>query len=109
MSAGNVSKLEQRVVRAAEAALAERKFVTAIDVLVGVGRLEPRQVDEWRQGRVRYLERVVSTCGHGLDRGLPSLAGLSIPGASYRRPGRNRIRPPRPHLQSANKHLDQPT
>ena len=44
--------------RAAEAALAERKFVTAIDVLVGVGWLEPRRVDEWRQGRVDYLERV---------------------------------------------------
>ncbi len=59
MSAGNGSKLEQRVVRAAEAALAERKFVTAIDVLVGMGWLEPRRVDEWRQGRVDYLERVV--------------------------------------------------
>ncbi|MDQ6777879.1 MAG: hypothetical protein M3071_17085 [Actinomycetota bacterium] len=59
MTAGNGSKLEQRVARAAEAALAERKFVTAIDVLVGVGWLEPRRVDEWRQGRVDYLERVV--------------------------------------------------
>ena len=59
MNAGNGSKLEQRVVRAAQAALAERKFVTAIDVLVGVGWLEPRRVDEWRQGRVDYLERVV--------------------------------------------------
>jgi len=55
---GTKSKLEQRVVRAAEAAQAERKFVTAIDVLVGVGWLEPRRVDEWRQGRVDYLERV---------------------------------------------------
>jgi hypothetical protein len=59
VSAGNGSKVEQRVVRAAEAALGERKFVTAIDVLVGVGWLEPRRVDEWRQGRVDYLERVV--------------------------------------------------
>ena len=32
--------------------------MTAIDVLVGVGWLEPRRVDEWRQGRVDYLERV---------------------------------------------------
>ena len=44
--------------RAAEAALAKRRFVTAIDVLVGIGWLEPRRVDEWRQGRVDYLERV---------------------------------------------------
>lgn len=51
-------KLEQRVVAAAEAALATRKFVTAIDVFVGIGWLQPRQVDKWRQGRITYLERV---------------------------------------------------
>ena len=44
--------------RPAEAALAQRRFVTAIDVLVGVGWLEPHRVNEWRQGRVDYLERV---------------------------------------------------
>ncbi len=59
VSAGDGSKLERRVVRAAEAALAERQFVTAIDVLVGLGWLEPRRVQEWRQGRVDCLERVV--------------------------------------------------
>ncbi|MGO9792813.1 MAG: hypothetical protein ACLP8S_25825 [Solirubrobacteraceae bacterium] len=59
MRAGDGSKLERRVVRAAEAALAERQFVTAIDVLVGLGWLEPRRVQEWRQGRVDCLERVV--------------------------------------------------
>ena len=59
MSAGNGNKLEQLVVRAAEAALAERKLVTSIDVLVGMGGLELRRADEWRQGRVEYLERVV--------------------------------------------------
>jgi hypothetical protein len=46
VSAENGGKLERRVVRAAEAALAERKFVTSIDVLVGLGWLEPRRVDE---------------------------------------------------------------
>jgi hypothetical protein len=59
VSGGNRTELERRVVRAAEAALAERKFVTAIDVLVGVGWLQPARVDEWRQGRVDYLERAV--------------------------------------------------
>jgi hypothetical protein len=48
--------LEQRVTRAAEAALAERRFVTAIDVLVGLGWLAPSHVDYWRQGRVESLE-----------------------------------------------------
>src|SRR5436309_14928942 len=55
----NRGEIDRRVVRAAEAALAERKFVTAIDVLVGVGWLQPAKVDEWRQGRVDYLERAV--------------------------------------------------
>jgi hypothetical protein len=59
VSAGNGNRLEQRVVRAAEKALSERRFVTSIDVFVGLGWLEPRRVDEWRQGRVDYLERVV--------------------------------------------------
>ena len=54
----NRGDIDRRVVRAAEAALEKRRFVTAIDVLVGVGWLEPRRVDEWRQGRVDYLERV---------------------------------------------------
>ena len=60
MPDGPGGKLDRRVVRAAEAALAQRKFVTAIDVLVGLGWLEPRRVDEWRQGRIAYLEAVVT-------------------------------------------------
>jgi hypothetical protein len=50
--ASNRSDIDRRVARAAAGALAQRRFVTAIDVLVGVGWLEPRRVDEWRQGRV---------------------------------------------------------
>ena len=57
MRKGNLAGLEQRVVRAAEAALAERQFVSAIDVLDGIGWLVPSRVEEWRQGRVGYLER----------------------------------------------------
>jgi hypothetical protein len=54
------SKLEDRVITAAEEALADRHFVTAIDVLVGVGWLTTPQIDRWRQGRVDYLERLVT-------------------------------------------------
>lgn len=57
-SQANSTRLTQRVVRAAEAALSERQFVSAIDVLVGMGWLAPSQVDAWRQGRVDSLERV---------------------------------------------------
>jgi hypothetical protein len=54
------ANLERRVVRAAEAALTERRFVSPIDVLVGLGWLPPARLDEWRQGRVDYLERVMT-------------------------------------------------
>jgi hypothetical protein len=48
--------IEDRVARAAEAALADRQFVAPVDVLMGVGWLQPGLVDRWRQGRVEYLE-----------------------------------------------------
>jgi hypothetical protein len=52
--------LERRVVRAAEAALAEQGYASAIDVLVSLGWLHPRRVDEWRQGRLDCLERAAA-------------------------------------------------
>ena len=51
--------LEERVRRAAEDALAAQQFVTAVDVLVRLGWLAPTHVDQWRQGRVDCLERMV--------------------------------------------------
>lgn len=51
--------LEQRVTRAAEALLAERRLVSAIDVLVGLNWLAPSQLDIWRQGRVAALEQLM--------------------------------------------------
>jgi hypothetical protein len=50
------SRLERRVVAAAEAALAEQKFVTAIDVLTGIGWLPGAAINHWRQGRSGHLE-----------------------------------------------------
>jgi hypothetical protein len=54
----NDKRMEERVARAAEAVLAEREFVTPIDVLVGLGWLAPSRVEDWRCGRVAYLEAV---------------------------------------------------
>jgi hypothetical protein len=54
------TKLEKRVVAAADAALRDHQYVTALDVLQGLGWLAPSSVDQWRQGRVDYLERVVT-------------------------------------------------
>lgn len=52
--------LEKRVTLAAAAALADRRVVAPVDVLVGLGWLPPSRVDEWRQGRLDYLERAVN-------------------------------------------------
>ncbi|MFF5208385.1 DUF2293 domain-containing protein [Streptosporangium sp. NPDC000396] len=58
-----MSKLERRIVEAAEAALAQRRFVTAIDVLTGVRWLHARHVDTWRQGRASTLEELSAVDG----------------------------------------------
>lgn len=84
----DVARLEQRVVRAAEAALAKRQFVTAIDVLVGISWLSPSR-DEWRQGRVDYLERVTQanlaklSLAMKLFRGWASRRGLVASETAY--------------------------
>jgi len=59
MLSPNQSELEKRVHRAAEAALARQQYVSAIDVLCGMGLLAPVRVDDWRKGRVDFLERVI--------------------------------------------------
>jgi hypothetical protein len=53
------ASVEERVIRAAEATLSRQQYVSAIDVLCGMGLLLPVHVDSWRKGRVDYLERVI--------------------------------------------------
>jgi hypothetical protein len=52
-------ELRERVVRAAEAALADHQYVSAIDILTGTRLLAPTHVESWRKGRTDYLERVI--------------------------------------------------
>src|SRR3989304_2717398 len=54
-------KLCERVIKAAEAALAAQNYVSPIDVLVGIGWLDPEAVKRWRQGQVDCLERAIQT------------------------------------------------
>jgi hypothetical protein len=54
-------KLEQRVFDACRAALAEDKLVTPIGMLGRLGWLQQSFVDQWRQGRLDYLEGAIST------------------------------------------------
>lgn len=55
----NRRKLETRVHCAAEAALLRHKYVSAVDVLCGMGLLTSAQVESWRKGRIDFLERVI--------------------------------------------------
>jgi hypothetical protein len=57
----NRRNLGDRVVGAPERALAAQKYVSPIDVLIGIGWLDPNSVKRWRQGQVRCLERIVQS------------------------------------------------
>jgi hypothetical protein len=93
-------RLERRVIEAAEVALAERKYVTAIDVLVGLGWLQPPHVEQWRQGRIDYLERVTQADLHKVSSAMSTLRrwaqgrGLKPSGTGYvaRSRGRPQLR-----------------
>src|SRR5215472_2916487 len=61
MSPENRRRLADRVAKAAEALLAAQKYVSPVDVLVGIGWLDPGALKRWRQGQVEYLEAVVQT------------------------------------------------
>lgn len=51
--------LADRVARAAEAALAARHFVSAIDILIGIGWLDQGAAERWRRGQTGCLEEAV--------------------------------------------------
>ena len=65
--------LERRVVRAAEAVLAERRVISAVDVLVGMRWLTPAALARWQQGRVEDLESVVQVDLHKLSAAMAIL------------------------------------
>ena len=56
MSRKNRVLLDDRVANAAEGALAARHFVCAIDILIGIGWLDPGAVERWRRGQIDCLE-----------------------------------------------------
>jgi hypothetical protein len=65
-----VSKLERRVVTAAEQALSRQRYVSPLDVLTGLGWLPPGPVTDWRQGRAPHLEAVAAVTADRLTDAL---------------------------------------
>ena len=55
----NRKTLGDRVIRAAEAALATQKYVSPVNVLVGIGWLDPGALKRWQQGQVEHLEQIL--------------------------------------------------
>jgi hypothetical protein len=51
--------LEERVADAAGRTLAAQKYVSAVDVLLGIGWLDPNSMRRWRLGQVDCLEQVM--------------------------------------------------
>jgi hypothetical protein len=58
-STTTANTLEERVVSAAEAALADERHVSAVDVFVRIRWLAPGIVGQWEQGRLGYLEEAI--------------------------------------------------
>ncbi|MFF0487705.1 DUF2293 domain-containing protein [Nocardia sp. NPDC004068] len=91
-----MAKLGRRVVEAAEAVLAQRKYVAAVDVFVRLGWGRAGQVDAWRQGRVGSLERVLAVDGRRMRDAAELLGawarerGLGASTATYLSGGRDR-------------------
>jgi len=52
-------RLFPRIERAVAAILERGKVVAPVDVLVEMGLLAPEHLDDWRLGKVPYLERVI--------------------------------------------------
>src|SRR5687768_16931064 len=53
--------LRDRVVSAAQAALAQQRYVGGLDVLVGIRWLPESSVKLWKQGRIPYLLSCIQT------------------------------------------------
>jgi hypothetical protein len=100
MDPKNRNALAQRVVKAAEAALAAQGYASSIDVLIGIGWLDAGKVEQWRRGQIDYLERVVQSNlpriseAMKLFRSWAARRGLYASPTSYvaRRPRRQTLR-----------------
>jgi len=61
MGSKNRRTLDERVTKAAEATLAAQHYVSLLDVIVGIGWIDPGTVRRWRQRQVDCLEDTLQT------------------------------------------------
>ena len=55
----NQKRFRLRVIKAAEEALCKNNYVSPIDIFIGMGSLKPSDLEDWRKGRIPYLERAI--------------------------------------------------
>ena len=55
----NQSQIEKRVTQAAESALHHQHYVSCLDILLGLGWLQLSHVQDWKKGKIPYLEQVI--------------------------------------------------
>jgi hypothetical protein len=72
MSPEHLSKLQTRVVRAAQAALDANGYVNVLDVLCGMQLLSPNALRVWQLGRIDFLEGDIQ----GSEEKLVSVIGI---------------------------------
>ncbi len=88
------SGLQERAILAAQAALDDHQFVSAVDILVGMGWIHPVNVEAWRKGRLSCLEEMLPVGPEKISRTLEivrewALArGLTPIEAAYQAPAR---------------------
>src|SRR6185437_1502888 len=89
--------LRTRVIRAAEAALADHRYASAIDVLTGMRLLEPVHVQSWRNGRIAILEETIQARPEKISAAISLFhqwageRGLTPSETRYTRPSRDGV------------------
>jgi hypothetical protein len=53
------TQIEQRVIQAAQSILEVQHYISPIDILVKLTWLQPVHVQDWKKGRIPYLEQVI--------------------------------------------------
>ncbi len=78
MSSGSPNKLRRQVVDAAESALTRQGYASAVDVLTGIGWLDPTTLQRWKQGQLSSLADGIQTKPARVAEALESLRAWAI-------------------------------
>jgi hypothetical protein len=63
----NQTNIKKRVLQTAETVLYEKQYVSPIDILIGIGWLQPINVQDWHKGKIPYLEKVIQVNLHKIS------------------------------------------